>query len=154
MLVGHGADEMFGGYGRHETRSARGGLHALREEMLVDLGRLWQRNLGRDDRVIADHARDTRHPFLDEAVLEYVATLSPTAMLPGKAGENKPLLREVAKTLGLNEAARFRKRAIQFGTRVAQQTNVAMFGSHSQGDGSAVLRSPPQPPTGSSYLGK
>ena len=138
LLVGHGADELFGGYGRHETRAVRGGLESLRSEMLVDLKRLWSRNLGRDDRIIADHARDTRHPFLDEAVIEYVASLSTEAMA-GVNGENKPLLRQIARSLGMTAAATFRKRAIQFGTRLAQQTNVAMFGSHSQGSGRAAV---------------
>jgi hypothetical protein len=138
LLVGHGADELFGGYGRHETRARVGGIDGLRSEMLLDLARLWHRNLGRDDRVLADNARDTRHLFLDEQVIEWVGRLHPSCMLSVN-GENKPLLRQMAREmLGMEVASNFRKRAIQFGTRLAQQANLKCFGSHSQGKGEAI----------------
>jgi len=135
LLVGHGADEVFGGYGRHETKNAKGGPEALKNELLLDLRRLWQRNLGRDDRILADSGRDVRHPFLDEAVIDFVSRLA-VENLSTKNGENKPLLRQLARNfLGISSAAFFRKRAIQFGTRIAQRTNIAVFGSHSKGSG-------------------
>jgi asparagine synthetase B (glutamine-hydrolysing) len=140
LLVGHGADELFGGYGRHETKSSKGGLEALRTEILLDIGRLWQRNLGRDDRVLADSARDVRHPFLDDSILEFVGGLSISELVSNN-GENKPILRRLAReVLGMQSAASFRKRAIQFGTRIAQRTNIAVFGSHSKGSGTTVYR--------------
>ena len=135
LLVGHGADEMFGGYGRHETRARTGGIDGLRSEMILDLSRLWQRNLGRDDRVLADHGRDIRHPFLDELIIDYVSRSDPESML-SLNGSNKPVLREIAREhLGFPIVANLRKRAIQFGTRLAQQTNIKCFGSHSLGSG-------------------
>ena len=140
LLVGHGADELFGGYGRHETKSTKGGLEALRNEVLLDLGRLWQRNLGRDDRILGDSARDVRHPFLDESVIKFVGSLGVGALC-SVDGQNKPILRELArKTLGMEIPASFRKRAIQFGTRIAQRTNIAKFGSHSRGSGTLVYQ--------------
>ena len=136
LLVGHGADELFGGYGRHETKGKTAGLDGLRDEMLLDLGRLWTRNLGRDDRIIGDHARDTRHPFLDESVVAWVGALSVASMQSGEPGENKPILRRLARDqLGMTAASSFRKRAIQFGTRLAQQTSISVHGSHSKGSG-------------------
>ena len=140
LLVGHGADELFGGYGRHETRSKQGGFEGLRSEMMLDLERLWTRNLGRDDRVLADHARDTRHPFLDDGVISWVGKLTPKSMSHSGEG-NKPILRRLGREiLKLEGPPNFRKRAIQFGTRLAQQTNVAVYGSHSKGSGTETYK--------------
>ncbi len=69
VLLGHGADEQCGGYGRHRTRFRAGGWSGLSEELEVDVRRLWLRNLGRDDRLVADWGREGRHPFLDEQVM-------------------------------------------------------------------------------------
>jgi asparagine synthetase B (glutamine-hydrolysing) len=51
LISGLGADEAMGGYGRHRTAFRHGGWHGLQHEMAVDCGRIWKRNLGRDDRV-------------------------------------------------------------------------------------------------------
>jgi hypothetical protein len=86
--------------------------------------------------VMADHGRDVRHPFLDECVVEYVGQLSVHAL-----GSNKQLLRDLCRELlGVIGASMFRKRAIQFGTRLAQKTNQTVFGSHSKGSGTDVYR--------------
>lgn len=57
VLLGHGADELCGGYGRHRTRFREDGWAGLAGELQLDMERLWLRNLGRDDRLVADHAR-------------------------------------------------------------------------------------------------
>lgn len=57
VLLGHGADELCGGYGRHRTAFRERGWAGLQEELQLDLRRLWLRNLGRDDRLVADHGR-------------------------------------------------------------------------------------------------
>ena len=51
------------------------GWQGLQQEMALDMGRLWHRNLGRDDRLVSDHGRESRHPFLDEALLQLLLAL-------------------------------------------------------------------------------
>lgn len=134
---------------RYRTRLRVGGEAAVRREMAVDMARLWRRNLGRDDRCLSDHGREARFPFLDESVVSYLATL-PLSLLadlslpPGEG--DKMLLREVAASLGLHGASCEVKRAIQFGTRIAKQSNKETFGSNRKASGTArvaVLASAP-----------
>jgi len=75
--VGLGADEQMAGYGRHRTSYRKGGMSALLAELSLDMGRLWSRNLGRDDRCISDHGRESRYPFLDEEVISFLKSLPP-----------------------------------------------------------------------------
>lgn len=88
LLVGAGADEQCAGYGRHRTKYRNGryvymsadtlsyyeskliinSSHmfgsflyswlALDQEMKLDMQRIWKRNLGRDDRCIADNGKE------------------------------------------------------------------------------------------------
>eukprot|EP01063_Lacrimia_lanifica_P014337 TRINITY_DN2094_c1_g3_i1.p1 TRINITY_DN2094_c1_g3~~TRINITY_DN2094_c1_g3_i1.p1 ORF type:complete len:692 (+),score=162.48 TRINITY_DN2094_c1_g3_i1:93-2168(+) len=122
LLVGMGADETLGGYARYRKCWESGGAAALAAEMEGDFARLWRRNLGRDDRVISDHGREARFPFLDEDVLAALAALPLASVcdmtLPLGCGE-KRIVREAARRLGLPGAASLQKRAIQFGTRLA-----------------------------------
>eukprot|EP01065_Artemidia_motanka_P024897 TRINITY_DN29831_c0_g1_i1.p1 TRINITY_DN29831_c0_g1~~TRINITY_DN29831_c0_g1_i1.p1 ORF type:complete len:687 (+),score=197.20 TRINITY_DN29831_c0_g1_i1:56-2062(+) len=122
LLIGMGADETLAGYARHRTVYRRGGVAALAAEMQVDFDRLWKRNLGRDDRVISDRSREARTPFLDEQVLAALAALPLHQVCnldqPPGIGD-KMLLRVCAQRLSLPHAATLQKRAIQFGTRIA-----------------------------------
>lgn len=51
------------------------GFEGLQAELRLDMRRLWRRNLGRDDRLISDHGRESRHPFLDEAFMDTILSL-------------------------------------------------------------------------------
>lgn len=131
VFVGHGADELFGGYGRHRTRFRAAGWRGLAEELALDVRRLWIRNLGRDDRLVADRGREARHPFLDESVvleaLKWPLPAVADLREPPGAGD-KAVLRRTLCALGLPRAAARPKRAIQFGTRLAKAANAAQFG--------------------------
>ncbi|KAJ1721081.1 hypothetical protein LPJ53_004350 [Coemansia erecta] len=123
LLLGMGADEQLAGYARHRTAWSTGGQLGLADEIRLDVDRIATRNLGRDDRVVADHAREARFPFLDEHVVDYLARL-PAAhkadmRYPRGVGE-KILLRLLARRLGLRHACSLPKRAIQFGARTAK----------------------------------
>eukprot|EP01062_Namystynia_karyoxenos_P011818 TRINITY_DN14245_c0_g1_i1.p2 TRINITY_DN14245_c0_g1~~TRINITY_DN14245_c0_g1_i1.p2 ORF type:complete len:717 (+),score=203.99 TRINITY_DN14245_c0_g1_i1:65-2152(+) len=122
LLVGMGADETLGGYARHRTAWQRGGDEALAQEMQMDCSRLWRRNLGRDDRVISDRGKEVRLPFLDERVLAALSALALRQVCDMRAPlgvGDKRLVRLCARNLGLGRAAGLQKRAIQFGTRIA-----------------------------------
>ncbi|KPA80518.1 hypothetical protein ABB37_04730 [Leptomonas pyrrhocoris] len=206
LLLGMGADETLGGYTRYRRFFQREGMVGAQRELERDFARLWQRNLGRDDRVTMDSGREPRFPFLDEGVLRTLEWIilkrrnnilvsqehlrgacesgrrggvgnggtslpgAPTSSLAtgtacrsGAAGDNggsssssinsaaavaaplthdellrlalepivsfrlppgdgdKRVLRRVASVLGLNDVTHLQKRAIQFGSRIAER---------------------------------
>ncbi|KLO13968.1 hypothetical protein SCHPADRAFT_920879 [Schizopora paradoxa] len=123
LLSGLGADELGGGYTRHRTAFDSGGWVALRDELQLELNRISDRNLGRDDRIVSSHGKELRVPFLSLSVVKYCASLpvhfKVDPRLPHGVGD-KLLIRETARRLGMTLASRRRKRAMQFGTRSAK----------------------------------
>uniref|UniRef100_A0A8C3WF73 Asparagine synthetase domain-containing protein 1 n=1 Tax=Catagonus wagneri TaxID=51154 RepID=A0A8C3WF73_9CETA len=123
VLTGIGADEQLGGYSRHRVRFQTHGLEGLNKEIEMELGRISSRNLGRDDRVIGDHGKEARFPFLDENVVSFLNSLpvweKTNLALPRGIGE-KLILRLAALELGLTTSALLPKRAMQFGSRIAK----------------------------------
>ena len=146
LLVGMGADEQLGGYGRHRKAYEQRGWEGLREELNLDQARLWDRNLGRDCRVCSDHGKEARFPYLDHHVvkllrelpLEYVCDFN----LPAGHGD-KRLLRLVASRLGLDHASSLVKRAIQFGSRISHLCDTKLYGSRRRAKGQAVVSQAP-----------
>ncbi|XP_075861865.1 asparagine synthetase domain-containing protein 1 [Microcebus murinus] len=123
VLTGIGADEQLAGYSRHRIRFQTHGLEGLNKEIMMELGRISSRNLGRDDRVIGDHGKEARFPFLDENVVSFLNSLpvweKANLTLPRGIGE-KLILRLAAVELGLTASALLPKRAMQFGSRIAK----------------------------------
>lgn len=145
LLSGVGADEQMAGYGRHKTTFQRGGYELLREELKMEVGRLWTRNLGRDDRCLSHHGRETRFPYLDEDVVAYLELLPIECKcdfsLPLGSGD-KRILRLVARMIGVTECSTLVKRAIQFGSRIAKVSDKNRFGSSRKATGqSKIVRS-------------
>lgn len=146
LLSGLGADELFSGYNRHAIAFQSNSYKGLITETALDVSRLGARNLGRDDRVLSTWGREVRYPFLDEGVVAWVVSLpiwekcgfQPPAPVstsipdsPGieagtgtgtglGLGPEKLALRLVAHNLGLENVAKEKKRAIQFGARTAK----------------------------------
>lgn len=126
LLFGSGADELFGGYTRHRNAFLRenNGTNnpTLLEELELDWVRLPSRNLARDDRTICDHGVTSRAPFVQEDLTHFVRNLKPLqkcyhALEPGVG--DKLLLRFCGYKLGLVNCAVFKKKALQFGSRIA-----------------------------------
>ena len=127
LLLGMGADEQLAGYSRHRSCYEIGGLTSLCNEIKMEMNRISERNLGRDDRILSDHGKESRLPFLDEDLVSFLNELKVNEKcnmkLPRGQGE-KYLLRRLASTkFGLNYAASLQKRAIQFGSRIAKIEN-------------------------------
>lgn len=126
VLTGIGADEQLAGYSRHRVRYKTSGLEGLVKELVMELGRISSRNLGRDDRIIGDHGKEARFPYLDEDVVSFLNSLpvweKADLSLPRGLGE-KLLLRLAAVELGLGLSALLPKRAMQFGSRIAKLEN-------------------------------
>jgi asparagine synthetase B (glutamine-hydrolysing) len=115
LLSGLGADEIFGGYARYRTAFKREGYSAVQSEMKMDLNRIWQRNLGRDDRITAHHSREMRYPYLDSFLLNALSSVpleECTTLTKIRGCGDKILLRKIAWEMGLKGCAGFEKRAI------------------------------------------
>ncbi|CDJ48167.1 hypothetical protein, conserved [Eimeria brunetti] len=104
FLMGSGADEIFGGYGRHRTANLTKGLEALRREQILDLRRLWFRNMGRDCRALSAFGRWARVPFLDERLLNFVCCCVPFEHVVRPSADVRAVAEEAMRLL-LTKAA-------------------------------------------------
>ncbi|KAK3379200.1 asparagine synthase-domain-containing protein [Lasiosphaeria ovina] len=136
LLSGLGADELFGGYGRHMVAFSKQGYAGLADELLLDVSRLGKRNLGRDDRVMTHWSKEVRFPFLDERLVKWAIETPSWEKCDFENGEGftgveagKRVLRLLALALGMENVAKEKKRAIQFGSRTAKMENGRVKGT-------------------------
>ena len=143
LFSGLGADELFGGYSRHEkvfnscleNDSVMGFYDTLSGELAAEIDFIYVRNLGRDDRAMCSWGKELRYPFLDRQVIrhafeeiepnlkvrfEWVDQTTKKGVSRLKRFERKYILRQVARSIGLTVAAEEPKRAIQFGAKTAK----------------------------------
>lgn len=111
MVVGQGADELFGGYARY----ARAPLSEVASMLERDWLALRETGLAQEARLAQAAGVQFTYPYLDPRVVAF-AQRQPIELLAG-GEERKPLLREVARRLGLpDEIAAAPKTAAQYGS--------------------------------------
>ncbi|ESO11561.1 hypothetical protein HELRODRAFT_189999 [Helobdella robusta] len=124
VLSGLGADELLAGYSRHRMKFGPDeNWELLGDELEREITNLWNRNLGRDDRIISDHCREARFPYLDEDLVDFILSLDMHLKFDLRAPRgvgDKLLLRMAAQDLNLHKGSLLQKRAIQFGSRIAK----------------------------------
>jgi len=118
---GNGSDELFGGYLKYVREYAAAG-DAVRDTMFRDVTAAHTVNYERDYKICADAGVELRLPFSDMKLVEFGLALPLELRLPADEGSpRKPLLRALAKKIGLPDAvASRRKRAIQYSTGVSR----------------------------------
>ncbi|ADC68749.1 asparagine synthase (glutamine-hydrolyzing) [Methanocaldococcus sp. FS406-22] len=113
VLSGQGADELFGGYARHERIYREKGEEELKKELLKDVYNLYKVNLERDDHCTMANGVELRVPFLDEEVVEIALSIP----IEYKMSElRKRILRDVASQYLPDYIAYRPKKAAQYGS--------------------------------------
>lgn len=139
LLNGLGADEIFCGYSRYRVAYIRGGYKEVEEEMNFDQQRLWIRNLARDDRIVSSEQKELRTPFLYYPLWKYCHAISldmnakMEVINDKNLWSNKLVLREITRNIGMELCAMLSKKAIQFGTGIAKESNINKYGSNRKG---------------------
>ncbi|HJH26693.1 MAG TPA: ATP-binding protein, partial [Methanophagales archaeon] len=112
VLYGLGAEELFAGYERHR----RVKKEDLNKECLAGLLRTHERDLYRDELVAKAQGISLRAPFLAPDFVDYALRIPASYKLSLDKTENKLILRDIARDLGLAEVAGRKKRAVQYGS--------------------------------------
>ncbi len=133
FFTGLGAEELFGGYDRHEQALERGGDAALHEECLRGLANdLYARDLRRDTALASALGVTLATPFLDEELIRFALVIpaalkiNDDATYTGRKRGDEPttrrykkvILRAAAEWFGIPHDIAWRpKRAAQYGSR-------------------------------------
>jgi len=119
LLTGQGADELFGGYSRHEGFLEQD-PEVLDRAIYSDLKNISTINLERDDMVTMANSVELRVPFLDNEVIKTGLAISPELKVLKRDSLyiRKYILRKAADSLLPSELLWKEKKAIQYGTGV------------------------------------
>ena len=114
VLYGLGTEELFAGYDRHKRVKKEN----VNRECLSGLLGMHERDLYRDAMVAKSQGISLRAPFLAPELVDYALKIPAAYKLSDD--ENKVILREIARNLGLEKVARRKKRAVQYGSNVVK----------------------------------
>jgi asparagine synthase (glutamine-hydrolysing) len=112
LLCGQGADELYAGYSRYRSMDES----TMRTTMGHDLEALIAHGMGVEKRAAEAFGKTLVHPFLDPEVVKVSLDLPLEVLLRGD--ENKAILRDVGRALGLGPIADRKKKAAQYGSGI------------------------------------
>jgi asparagine synthase (glutamine-hydrolysing) len=103
LVVGQGADELFGGYWRYESILREHGIEKAAEIMSKDIERIGERNLERDELAAALAGSQLLAPYVARPIYEAALSISPELKLRILDGMivRKWILRRAAEVLGV-----------------------------------------------------
>ncbi|MDR0198458.1 MAG: asparagine synthase [Methanomassiliicoccaceae archaeon] len=110
VLGGQGADELFAGYSKYIGLSKERFEDAVRN----DMAQLLDVTLAHERTVASYFGKKVIYPYLDERVVDLVNGIGISGVSEGEV--RKPLLRDVARSLGQPELAEKPKKAAQYGS--------------------------------------
>ena len=117
LLGGLGVEETLCGYMRHKDVFSKEGFERVHKECWRGLKEMYGIDLTRDASIVKSMNMDVRTPFLDRDFIIEAMKIHP--MLKISNDQNKIVLREMAKDIGLNYSIAFRKKvAAQYGSRI------------------------------------
>lgn len=112
MFSGSGADELLAGYDRHKRSTD------ISRDCYADILKIYEKNTYRDDVVAMNNNIELRVPYLDRRFVDYCLKIPPQYKINTELDQNKLILREVARDIGLpDEVSMRRKQAAQYGSR-------------------------------------
>jgi len=110
VLTGQGADELFVGYSKYIGLSEEEFAATIRD----DMAELMNVTLAHERSVAEHFGKNIIHPYLDRRIVDFVNSAGISGVSEGDV--RKPLLRDVARSLGQPELAERPKKAAQYGS--------------------------------------
>jgi len=110
VLTGQGADELFVGYSKYIGLSEEEFSATIKD----DMANLMNVTLAHERSVAEHFGKNILHPYLDNRVIDFVNSVGMSGVSEGDV--RKPLLRDVARSLGQPELAERPKKAAQYGS--------------------------------------